>query len=429
MNAEGVLGIARILFCCALLLPLAARADSPIAGFSFITEPQTISAQELSGACTIQAQNAAGNPQQSDETIDLSFSSTSASGEFLSAAGDPVKTVMNKGTANRSFYYRDASAGTHTLTVVAVGRVSGQSWIARQQIVVGSGGSGSVSVVSAPAVGAAPVSGSVSASPPAPAIEARAGPDRTAVAGASIDFTGAAIGLLGAPIENARFWWNFGDGATAEGMSVSHIFRVPGTYTVGLHISSGVYTGSDYVTVTVVPNKVVITEVVEGAQGFIRLWNGSEAAVDIGGWTITGGDGRKFVLPRSTMIRSKSDIALAHAVTGLSGVLSLQVHFPDGSFAFSYQSKPGTPEDTVTPVPISSIAVPPAPLARIETADAKSDQTTTTSPSHEEAALSRSYAAPAGIGTPGVKHSFFALAALLSASASVGFLFLKRFSP
>lgn len=424
MRVRGALGYWGLFLCCAgFFLFFPARADAAIARFIFTTEPQAIPAAELSGACTIQAQNIGGEAQQSEETIDLSFSSTSATGEFLSAIGEPVRTVMNKGTANRTFYYRDASLGTHTLTVTAVGRISRQSWVVSQEISVGSAAS-----APAPAAGAPAPAGSVSVSavPPTPAIEARAGSDRTAVTGAPVDFTGTAIGLLKEPIDNARFWWNFGDGSAADGKDVSHIFRAPGTYTAGLHVSSGVYAASDYTTVTVISNKVAILEVAGGEQGFIRMRNGSEATVDIGGWMIAAGDGRKFVLPPHTLIRGKSDVALTHTVTGLSDAGPLSVHFPDGTLSFVYTDEPVAPAQDTTPAPL--VAAVAASSGSTAGAFQKTNTDTPIIPSGAYGIVSSSPSvASLRMSASSSGSSFLLLAALLSAGASAGFLFLKKF--
>ncbi|TSD03896.1 MAG: hypothetical protein Greene071436_232 [Parcubacteria group bacterium Greene0714_36] len=359
LDARGLL-----LYLCAIAsLALSIPAHAGGMEFVFVSEPQAIRAGETSAEVKIQAQDGAGNEKKTEETIDLIFSSTSSTGEFLNASGNPVSTVMARGTANRTFYYRDASPGTHTLTVSATGRISGQIWTAIQSITIplstGAGAPVTPAVSSATATPSpAAASGSVTATPIPPTIEARAGKDQTAVAGATVNFQGTAIGLLGVPIENARFWWNFGDGATAEGHDAAHVFRVPGIYLTGLHVSSGIYAASDYVAVTVIPNKVSISEVVGGDAGFTRLKNGSEMALDIGGWTIEDGQGKSFVLPPHTMIRGKSDVALPHAVTGFIGAPSLTVRFPDGSVSFSYPSEPVVPEQTGAPVPtLSAVAL------------------------------------------------------------------------
>lgn len=109
-------------------------ASSHIAKFVFITEPQSIRAGELSQELTVQAQDAAGNPVEAGETLDLEFTSSSASGEFLNSSGNPVSTVMNKNWKSRNFYYRDSVAGEHTLRV----KVTSKSWEAVQKITISS---------------------------------------------------------------------------------------------------------------------------------------------------------------------------------------------------------------------------------------------------------------------------------------------------
>ena len=114
-----------------------AYAASNIAAFNFITEPQTINPGEFSGSLTIQSQDASGEKVNTAETIDLEFLSASPTGEFLNSSGNPVSAVMSKGTANRTFYYRDSASGVFTLNIKATGRESGQSWTATQNITVG----------------------------------------------------------------------------------------------------------------------------------------------------------------------------------------------------------------------------------------------------------------------------------------------------
>lgn len=420
-----------LLLCCLAVASPGAAAASLIVRFVFTTEQQTIPPGVLSEAMTVQARNAADEAQQSDETIDMAFSSTSATGEFLSAGAEPVKPTMNKGTANRTFYYRDASAGTHALTVTATGRTSGQSWTASHKIIVGTAAAVAVPSAESGASPSAPApAGSVSALPPAPAIAARAGRDRTVIAGAAVMFEGGAAGLMKEPVDNARFWWNFGDGGTAEGKSVSHAFRIPGTYTTGLHVSSGVYAASDYSVVTVVPNQVEITEVTEGDGGFIRMRNGGAETVDIGGWILEGADGRRFVLPPYTMIRGGSDIALAHAVTALAGTVSLTVRFPDGSLAQQYVPPVPSPKNIEQPMPAPApdrAPLRPAVLAASASAAKKETETGDGGAPANAASSSRPYAASAAASAGAGRYAFLGLAALVSAGASAGFFFLKRF--
>ena len=41
------------------------------------------------------------------------------------------------------------------------------------------------------------------------------------------------------PAENLSYRWEFGDGATADGMNASHKFRAPGNYLVTLTVEDG----------------------------------------------------------------------------------------------------------------------------------------------------------------------------------------------
>lgn len=148
-----------------------------------------------------------------------------------------------------------------------------------------------------------------------PQIHAFAGEDKTTIVGSPVEFMGNASGIRNDPLPGARFWWNFGDGSTAEGRVVSHFYQAPGTYTVGLHVSSGEYAVSDYLTARVDPNQISIQNVIPGEEGFIRLRNPAGVALDIGGWTVETG-GKKFILPPLTTIGQRADIALANNLTG-----------------------------------------------------------------------------------------------------------------
>src|SRR3989344_592105 len=81
----------------------------------------------------------------------------------------------------------------------------------------------------------APVSSYVA--PPAPEVFADAGDSRTVIVGADIRFDGRAYNRQKEILNNTRFLWNFGDGATAEGQTVLHHFEYPGRYAVILTIA------------------------------------------------------------------------------------------------------------------------------------------------------------------------------------------------
>lgn len=53
--------------------------------------------------------------------------------------------------------------------------------------------------------------------------------------GQAVNFNGSASTASGP----AKYTWNFGDGTTGEGQSVSHVYEKPGTYRVGLTVDDG----------------------------------------------------------------------------------------------------------------------------------------------------------------------------------------------
>lgn len=274
---------------------------------------------------------------------------------------------------------------------------------------------------------------------PAPSLKVSAGEDRTAVAGAAVEFQGSAVGFNGEPLINARFWWNFGDGATKEGRVVEHFFSTPGVYTVGLHVSQGEYAASDYLRATIVPNQISILEVIGGEQGFIRIANAGEVEVDIGGWIVEDEVKTLFTVPPKTKIAPHSEIAFAHKTTGLfrDGPLSAVLRYPNlstaalwsGSVRASPSALPtsvSVPRSTVfsSPVPYletpfsSRSAATPSLEAVGRVAEGKAQETFSGSPKDT---------ASVGHAAAGSLWSFFGLASLLSVAAAGGFIFIKLF--
>ena len=316
-----------------------AYAASNIAAFNFITEPQTINPGEFSGSLTIQSQDASGEKVNTAETIDLEFSSASPTGEFLNSSGNPVSAVMSKGTANRTFYYRDSASGVFALNVKATGRESGESWTATQNITVGQAQSESQTSSSSEETYSGSESlGSVPL-PPAPQIKIYAGENRVAVAGAEAKFEGTATGFKGEPLANADFLWNFGDGSIARGKTVFHAFIYPGEYSVDLNVSVGGASILDRAEVLVIPNAVSISEVKPGEEGWIELLNNSKWVLDLSRWGLSDSE-LIFYFPENTKILPLARVVISKSVSGLvfpvNGMASF--FYPNASRAsiFSY---------------------------------------------------------------------------------------------
>lgn len=118
-----------------LLLLLGITLDSgcggpPVLTIAFTTSPQVLDASLASNVMTIQIQDAKGrssNPK-TDTVINLISSSstgrfdTSPSGSF---DGDITSVTIPKGSTSASFYYKDATAGTTTITAT---ELPSQGW-------------------------------------------------------------------------------------------------------------------------------------------------------------------------------------------------------------------------------------------------------------------------------------------------------------
>ena len=167
---------------------------------------------------------------------------------------------------------------------------------------------------------------------PPPSIKAFAGEDRTIMAGSEIYFLASALGADGENLEeNTRFWWNFGDGESKEGRAVFHVFQIPGTYTVGLHVSTGIYAASDYAIAKVELNKLEIKNVILGEDGFVSIANLAKFGVDIGGWILDDGTA-KFIIPAFTKIGPESQVALPNNITKLllGNLASVTLRYANG---------------------------------------------------------------------------------------------------
>ncbi|MSU55641.1 MAG: PKD domain-containing protein [Candidatus Taylorbacteria bacterium] len=160
----------------------------------------------------------------------------------------------------------------------------------------------------------------------------------TAIAGADVVFKGEALGLDKKPIENPRFLWNFGDGATKEGETVMHAYNFPADYVVILDVSSGKYDTSARANVKVVPASISIGNVIGGVDGKIEVVNSSNQELDLSWWRIESG-GRFFSLPKNTKILAKRNLPLSANVLGFSiNENDLAILYPNGVLEYRFKN-------------------------------------------------------------------------------------------
>ena len=181
-------------------------------------------------------------------------------------------------------------------------------------------------------------SGSSASFPVEPQIFTEIHGNSTAFVGADLFLKGHTIGLEKKPIENARYIWNFGDGGSAEGETVSHVYRYPGEYIIMLAASSGKYSATDRMQVKVIPADVVIAEVVPGIDGYVVVGNNMSVEIDLSQWVLRT-DKDVFLFPKNTIVLGKNKIILSPKTTGLiAETLMADLLYPNGSIAYHFPS-------------------------------------------------------------------------------------------
>ena len=169
-----------------------------------------------------------------------------------------------------------------------------------------------------------------------PRIYAEAGENRTAISGADVVFSGVGYGYKKEILDKANYLWNFGDGAFGTVEKVTHAYVYPGIYIVSLNVSSGKDSASDYFTMTVIPNELVISSVNEN---YIAIKNGSPIRLDISKWIIET-LGKKFIFPEGAFIKEKTEIFIPSSISSLlpKGGESVSFLYPNAKLAHHFKN-------------------------------------------------------------------------------------------
>jgi len=299
-----------------------------VSQFVFTNESRMVAPGVISEPLTIQSQNSSGTQESVTETTDLLFQSSSPTGQFLNSSGNPVSTTMSKNTANRTFYYRDATTGTHTITVTATGRDTKNSFTATQGILVGTTSTNDQVSNSTPTSTSTTTSTSANTSTPntveisthsspSPAYSSRdvvsfevsAGRKRFSSVGGEVVFKAEPVKLTGVPDIYIQYQWSFGDGTTAQGQTVSHRYKFPGEYVVVLNATYGDKSAVSRTEVMVIKP----TFTIEPVSGGINVTNQSIGEVNLGEWSIEGAHAR-LDIPRDTIIQKGKSIIFSYDV-------------------------------------------------------------------------------------------------------------------
>ncbi len=329
---------------------------SNISGLVFSTNPQTVKPNEVSKSVTVQTQNSSGTAEQVDETNDTTFTSSSPTGQFLNSSGNPVTTTMSKNTSSRTFYYKDSTEGTYTLTVSIKGRDTGKTFSATQQIIISSSssggntdtGNGTSTATTTTATTTATstdtvtqgtnnnLSGSYvySYSSGTPLsqfsendfdLKVFAGRDRVAFMNSPVKFN-AQIKTTNSQ-GNINYSWSFGDGTSSNSKSIEHYYTYPGIYNVVLNVTNGVTDAVSSSKIEVLEPKVSLSFSQGQSGNFAQVNNDSNKEMNLAGYRISYG-AKSLIIPQDTIINSNSNIKIPLQISNQDKV---SLAYPNGS--------------------------------------------------------------------------------------------------
>ncbi|TAK57252.1 PKD domain-containing protein [Patescibacteria group bacterium] len=328
-----------------------------ITQIGFTTSARSVATGAVSESLTVQTQNSAGASEQLDETADLTLSSSSATGEFSSSATtwNPDTTLtMSKNSSNRTFYYKDTTDRTYTITATLLTRTTLKTWTTTQTITVGTGGGNGVNnqtpmtitatsttatsttVSSVSASTSAHSGGTSIAKDPEPIeFEIFGGRDRLAVVGAPVLFQ-AKLAVIKNVSNPTRYLWSFGDGSAKDAVKTEHTYLFPGEYVVVLNAeafeSNAVWRGMV---------KVVTPElsVVGQSPEYIEIWNKSPFEINLNDWKLRNGQ-ESFTFPLDTIIPARKKVAFPYQITKVTSGLGtlIDLHNPSAKLIVSSQT-------------------------------------------------------------------------------------------
>lgn len=143
-------------------------------------------------------------------------------------------------------------------------------------------------------------------------------------------FKATVFGLKDEELPRAKVIWNFGDGATAEGLEVKHSYCFPGIYPVVVRATHNDLSTEVRVRIDVLNQDLRITSAISGDEGFVRIQSASD--MNLSGWTLRDGDSI-FTFPLGTEVYAKTPATFANMTTGIVRHVALALHRPDGRIA------------------------------------------------------------------------------------------------
>lgn len=113
-----------------------------------------------------------------------------------------------------------------------------------------------------------------------------AGENKTSITGADVFFEGKAVTGDKRNVTDVNFFWSFGDGETAEGKNVKHIYKYSGEYVVDLEGYANGSKSEDRIYVKVIDGDLKISLEDLNGDRKIKIENGNKMQTNIGGYFI-----------------------------------------------------------------------------------------------------------------------------------------------
>ncbi len=146
-------------------------------------------------------------------------------------------------------------------------------------------------------------------------IKADGGGDRIVLAGSEFLFQAKSFGLLGRPLKDPKYRWNFGDGKTEKGDKALHVYHHPGEYNATLSVRTEKYSHVDRFKIKVIEPDLKISEVSVEKQ-FIKMVNNTKHDLDISSFKLVSGK-IDFDIPENTFISSGNEITFPAEYIGI----------------------------------------------------------------------------------------------------------------
>lgn len=153
-------------------------------------------------------------------------------------------------------------------------------------------------------------------------IKISAGRDRLTTINTPISFSGAIAD--NDTIGKITFYWNFGDGNTAKGRVVDHVYEYPGLYSVVLNAVSGKERATSRTDVVVVEPSVSV----ESSTNTVVVHNNASLELNIGDFILKN-DGSSYIFPKDTIIQAHTAVPFSRHLFPKLGTSTVDILFPN----------------------------------------------------------------------------------------------------